>query len=1120
MKKLFLLLLLGSSSLFGQELPKIIPPTPEATSLGKYVDVPVSHYTGMPNISIPIHNINLDGKTIPVNISYHAKGIKVDEIASRVGMGWTLNSGGVITRQVKWRADEKSGTIADPSSYLEGDHFVHYYQDTQEGADARAYMMNAGTNKDFDYMPDQFMFNFMGYSGKFIIDQKTKKPILQDFSDLKIERIGDAFDSWVITTPDGYKAYFGKSFNSSDTAKDHDKILNSYKFDTVIHPPLEFTPSEPISAWYLLDIVSPQGNVVSYTYEEETPIYLRRSYDMLVKNTVGDVLNTRIPTSFFSRVQPTQNQVKEISFDEGKIVFERKTAPREDLPGAYALDKIKVYGGSSLVKGFKFNHSYTEAVNSNDGNSLAYLVANDSSAAKRLFLDSVDTFGSDENVFLAPYKFYYNQTKLPNRFSNSQDVWGYYNGKDNGQFLTFLNYQNQVIDRKVDTLKNKAGILTKVEYPTGGSAIYEYETNKAIAPSYFSGLLFNNPNPLIEKNKGLIKTSDPNVWNGSYYESDQPFEIKPQAFNSPTTLVNSFVHIFPSDNCSSTTATTNCPYNITLVNSLGNIVGQFFNGNSTTTITPGFYKIRVTPTGAEDPDDFENKFFSVTLKWNEPTQEEVEHSILYTSGNRIKQITLDDEQGNTIIKKYDYNQPGTNITSGKIFSLPAYYEAEFNTSFYTIDHPFETGARPGSPLTYHQGNHEGYAYVTEYVTDVNNNNYGKTEYNFTIIPDGGEFYKFPYTLPIDNEWLRGKPLTIKQYKRENNEYSLIKSTENVYSVTALSGTQYSLTPELSEITHINTKSLYLLPLMVHKAPETGNNTDPHNPEVYKNYYLSGEVQNLSSTTETNYFDDNTFLKTETKYYYEGDNHYLPTKTEVATSTGDKMVTKTIYAEDVVSSTSLVGGNLPAGQDLIINKLKKPDPNNTDRLHRPATVIQTESYKVETNGTERLLAVQRNLFKEDLTSGLILPSIAQSSKSTDVLEDRLEYLSYDSKGNPLEVSLKDGTVISYIWNHNKTQPIAKVENATYAEIAAALNMTETELQNHNLSTTPFNALRSLLPNAMVSTYTYKALVGITSMIDPRGYLTMYNYDDFNRLEYVKDAEGNILSQNVYKYKNQN
>jgi len=41
-----------------------------------------------------------------------------------------------------------------------------------------------------------------------------------------------------------------------------------------------------------------------------------------------------------------------------------------------------------------------------------------------------------------------------------------------------------------------------------------------------------------------------------------------------------------------------------------------------------------------------------------------------------------------------------------------------------------------------------------------------------------------------------------------------------------------------------------------------------------------------------------------------------------------------------------------------------------------------------------------------------------------------------------------------------------------------------------------------------------------MTDPRGYTMYYEYDNENRLEYVKDADGRVYSENEYHYRNQN
>ncbi|WP_374670182.1 RHS repeat domain-containing protein [Flavobacterium sp. NRK F7] len=54
--------------------------------------------------------------------------------------------------------------------------------------------------------------------------------------------------------------------------------------------------------------------------------------------------------------------------------------------------------------------------------------------------------------------------------------------------------------------------------------------------------------------------------------------------------------------------------------------------------------------------------------------------------------------------------------------------------------------------------------------------------------------------------------------------------------------------------------------------------------------------------------------------------------------------------------------------------------------------------------------------------------------------------------------------------------------------------------------------------MVTTYTYKPSVGVSTITDPKGNRISYHYDGFNRLEFVKDKDGNILSENKYHYKN--
>ncbi len=61
--------------------------------------------------------------------------------------------------------------------------------------------------------------------------------------------------------------------------------------------------------------------------------------------------------------------------------------------------------------------------------------------------------------------------------------------------------------------------------------------------------------------------------------------------------------------------------------------------------------------------------------------------------------------------------------------------------------------------------------------------------------------------------------------------------------------------------------------------------------------------------------------------------------------------------------------------------------------------------------------------------------------------------------------------------------------------------------------------SLAANTLITTYTYKPLVGITSSTDPAGIATYYEYDPFGRLSIIRDAESNIIKKYDYHYAGQ-
>lgn len=142
-----------------------IVPTPNTAGLGLYGEVPVSYFTGVPNIEIPVYTIRERGFEFPMTMSYHAQGFRPDIHPSWVGANWSLRFGGVITRKLngfpdEWKSDDYR-------------FYGYYYNHSRlnnlnwSSTDTLLNMTQPAFQLNMDREPDVFEFHLPGFSGKF-----------------------------------------------------------------------------------------------------------------------------------------------------------------------------------------------------------------------------------------------------------------------------------------------------------------------------------------------------------------------------------------------------------------------------------------------------------------------------------------------------------------------------------------------------------------------------------------------------------------------------------------------------------------------------------------------------------------------------------------------------------------------------------------------------------------------------------------------------------------------------------------------------------------------------------------------------------------------------------------
>lgn len=1158
---------------------------PNAASFNKYIDNPISLYNGTPEVNIPLYTLKDGSIEIPINLRYNTSGIKVNEEASWVGLGWNLNVGGVITRQAiggidrqpirgreTYNADKNLNTIMDiydpdhdrkpidfittPWSFVMREAFDWYLREP-----SMRLVQDEGR-----LSPDVFYFSYPGGAGKFIIDQRNDSLYIIDReSDIKIEPVmvqhcpaisitpdAKGIMHFRITLPNGvvhYYDYFSNVLSSSDA------------------------DAKPLSETYVLvQTVYPNGQTIHYTYDSYAHYSFTYSEQIqsgdnrTEKSLDGTLFSAGLQSSWGSRSLIDgigyEFVLTGISTDNYHISFTHSN--REDLPDVKKLDQITISDGKKVVRDIRFEYNYFLSAADSNGWTLSFrsdLLSQKSTPEqflKRLKLLSVYALTKQEKQ-VDKHSFFYETKNLPRKDSYAVDYWGYYNGQAGNHSYIPEAYNlmwNKVMD--YDKIKNMpsqrgvslpfaqrgydfkyctAGMLTGIQYPTGGYTNFIYEPNTFVdyiiptaAQTEYS---MANIRKQVRENNSSETPANVRVWSYKFekdtyvtvsariYRGDNSWASVSghQAFISGSTQVNMSMR----DQCLEMQKDWD-KYHIN-------------KGYSVTNSKQVLVKKGIAYFGVEFPDGLGDQTvygrggeITMDISFHVSLEDKIENE---GAGIRIKElVTYDSPDKKQVLKRtsYEYINPDTKKSSGILQKklrfvnfYPQTVDVVGNASPTLCEYPrinkmtyssdkFEIGSDNYISTPYQSFSDVGYTCVKE-TKQTDGESAGYTLYYFyNEEPKTAE-----HSISIHDP-LNGKMKKVEYYQQQGK---VIKS--EIYNY-------------MSEIYHYYYGFTFYDRL-----------------NLFPNIF-NGSTWNTLEMSETNESFFWRLCEAETIYWERKFNHPKIEKTYLhdrlmlilhpLNAYNVTLKQKTVIQDGVTIQEDYTYN--PQTLQLVEKQQIFPDmyaltttythPND---VNKPVYQEMTEKHILSPVVEEKffkdgsLIACKLQEYKKDSNTNLLLPSKAHFSEISSKLpkntstfsegeinkdiypSDNVENCKHDQYGNLIH-AVSNGTVnYVYLWGYRGQYPIAKITNASYEEVQGALNGKLPESLSNAISPnfTDLDSLRERLPQAHITTYKYEPGLGMTEETSPTGHTTYYEYDDLGRLirSYVKEKDNANIAQ---------
>ncbi|MDH7447323.1 RHS repeat domain-containing protein [Aquimarina sp. 2201CG14-23] len=1080
-------------------LPTIVPPSPTVANLMQFEEVPVEYYTGQPSIGIPLFSKTIHkGISLGLSLQYNTQGVKVDSRSGWIGTGWSLFAGGSISRTVRGFPDESNAT--DRLGVLHNPDFWNY--NTLSGLEKDEFAWNAvGTSANsYDTQLDLYQFNFLGFSGRFVVTNQGVK-LLSNDPNVKIIYSPSStkeINAFVITDTNGYRYYFTET-ESSETIPFNGSIPQGPGGVGIV--PASNGNYSATTAWHLTSVATSNGiNIATFSYQTSLEEYVSaasRTYNTITPSISVDVLQNGYNTSIlkpkqtvsYTTIRTQTKKLASIRFRDNTSVSFQLGGTHPETNGAMLTNLIINNADGTENKRYHFTYEQTD----------------------RLWLTEVEEkpiTGTSNS-----YKLSYTNTSNLASFDSESDPWGF-------------NYQTIYNPETI-----KAGLLSQIQYPTGGVKEFVFESNT------FS---HQGTTPLTTEDYYL----NPDNIITQQYAQTHPASISPQSGGG--VLAFSLTHNQEVDiSLNSIAGWEQGVDRISVILSPVNdpsqgVAVQFDSANETMklSLTQGDQYLFL------QHHDYNIDGFNLvgaTVRIDYHTLNTTSFSeFLKGGGVRIKEVVFKDTPNTMEVAKrvqYDYNDiANPAISSGvadiKTGSLKNEYEvnivkhlfsgADNGSNFIPTTVKYKVSTK-GTTAQLTKGNYIGYSTVK--VSETNN---GYSLYKYTTAkeyPTPASVFIYPFAPAPNLDFKRG--LLVKQEIYDNDQRKLQETENTIYNFVenTIAPSYKAVNPEtcawmqfygsydgnINTIPSINIPSCGNVPCI-----NSFNNCGAGSRYILQDNLRSGWTQLKESVTKSYFYDSagtQSVVETKQEYDYNTINYQPKQTTRTITEAGNTDV----YVDDIYYAV----GGYPTSEYTVAEQAVITKMNTLNMITAP---IYTKNTKNST-----VLGTVQQVYKE-WESNMIAPHMVKAGKSTETVQERLAYHKYDSYGNPLEVSQTDGSHIIYIWGYKDTYPIAKIANASYtgmpADVTNLIHQIKTASDTENTASEEA-ALRSQLQtlqdhaffaNAQMSYYTYDPLIGVTSVTDPRGYQMSYTYDRFNRVEKVKDAQGNILSENAYHYKN--